>query len=37
MPYLFPEHGHIIGPKVTKWRLDQFSSGTACTHVAVSS
>jgi peptide/nickel transport system substrate-binding protein len=37
VPYLFQNAAHIVGPKVTQWQFDQFSSGTAYAHVAVSS
>jgi peptide/nickel transport system substrate-binding protein len=37
VPYLFQNAVHIIGPKVTQWQFDQFSSATAYAHVAVSS
>jgi peptide/nickel transport system substrate-binding protein len=37
VPYLFQNAAHIIGPKVTQWQYDQFSSSTAYAHVAVSS
>jgi hypothetical protein len=36
VPYLSSNAPHITGPHVTQWQYDQFSSGTAYAHVAVS-
>ena len=36
VPYLWQYSAHITGPDVTQWQYDQFSSGTAYAHVAVS-
>jgi peptide/nickel transport system substrate-binding protein len=36
VPYMWLNQVHTLGPKVTKWDFDQFSTTTAFAHVAVS-